>query len=162
MPLPASWVDHLFGRLALRYGAAFMRQWPDADAIAIKADWADVLDGTRGESIGYALRYLPMQPPNALQFREICRRAPEPQVALLTDDRPPSDPERVRAAVEAMRGTRRQLDKAMPAQQCIDNIERSVAARGGRISDAQRHVLEHCRRLSGAPSHLAQEEREAA
>jgi hypothetical protein len=67
MPLQASWVDNLFARLTVRYGAAFLRQWPDADLAVVKADWADVLDGCRGESIGYALRYLPNTPPNALR-----------------------------------------------------------------------------------------------
>ena len=62
MPAPASWIDHLFGRLSVRYGDAFRRQWPDADIDAVKADWANVLDGVAGDSIGYALRYLPETP----------------------------------------------------------------------------------------------------
>ena len=49
MALPSSWVDHLFARLTVRYGAAFLRQWPDTDLAVVKADWADVLDGVRGE-----------------------------------------------------------------------------------------------------------------
>ena len=57
MSLPAAWVDQLFARLATRYGAAFMRQWPDADpaganyakqvaalALAVGAVSVEVLD----------------------------------------------------------------------------------------------------------------------
>ena len=49
MALPSSCVDHLFARLTVRYGAAFLRQWPDTDLAVVKADWADVLDGVRGQ-----------------------------------------------------------------------------------------------------------------
>jgi hypothetical protein len=77
MSLPASWVDALFAKLTVRYGLAFMRQWPDADPDLIKADWAEVLDGVSGDAIAYALAYLPVTPVTALQFREICRKRPE-------------------------------------------------------------------------------------
>lgn len=87
MPLPARWVDHLFAKLTVRYGSAFQRQWPDADIEFVKADWADVLDGTSAESIAYALQYLPTErAPNAMQFRDLCRRAPARTPAL-----PPPD-----------------------------------------------------------------------
>jgi len=83
MPLPARWVDHLFAKLTVRYGSAFMRQWPGADIEFVKSDWADVLDGTSAESIAYALQYLPSErPPNAMQFRDLCRRAPAGKPAL--------------------------------------------------------------------------------
>ena len=58
MPLPELWVDHLFAKLSVRWGAAFMRQWPDTDPALVKADWSEVLDGCGGDSIAYALRYL--------------------------------------------------------------------------------------------------------
>lgn len=41
-----------------------------------------------------------------------------------------------------------------PAQQCIDNIERIVAARGGRISEPQRHMVAHCLRVPGTSTTL--------
>ena len=55
MALQSSWVDALFARLALRYGAAFLRQWPDVDVVVLKPDWAEVLDGVSGHAIAYAL-----------------------------------------------------------------------------------------------------------
>jgi hypothetical protein len=41
-----------------------------------------------------------------------------------------------------------------PAQQCIDNIERIVAKRGGVISDPQRHMVAHCLRVPGTKTTL--------
>lgn len=41
MPLPHRWVEHLFARLAVRYGGAFLRQYGDADPALVQADWAD-------------------------------------------------------------------------------------------------------------------------
>ena len=80
MSLPASWVDSLFGRLGVRYGTAFLRQYEGFDLAIVKADWAEVLNGFDGESIAYGLRYLPAdKPPTAMQFRDQCRRAPRPE-----------------------------------------------------------------------------------
>jgi hypothetical protein len=76
MPMESSWADALIGRLAVRYGEAFTRQWNGMDRAAVLADWAGVLDGVRPEAIRYALDNLPPdRPPNALQFRALCRRA---------------------------------------------------------------------------------------
>lgn len=95
MPLQSSWVDSLFARLSARYGVAFTRQYEGIDPAVIKADWAEVLDGVGGESIAYAIRNLPVdRPPNAMQFRELCRNAPrnEPtRLALAGEYEPMSE-----------------------------------------------------------------------
>lgn len=84
MSLPDSWVESLFKRLAVRYGAAWLRMWEGVDVAAIKADWADVLGGFQPEDIRFALNHLPAdRPPNAMQFRDLCRRAPDPAVQML-------------------------------------------------------------------------------
>lgn len=140
MPLPASWVDHLFGRLTVRYGAAFLRQWPDiADEAVIRADWADVLDGTRGEAISYALRYLPERPVNAMQFRDICRRAPAPTQQALPPPKEAADPGRVAQIMSRLRSNDQPGER--PADKCARNILRIAAERGGRVSPAQRDQL---------------------
>lgn len=128
MPLPEPWVDRLFARLCVRWGAAFLRQWPDTDIDAVKADWAEVLDGFSSDSIAYALRYLPTVPCNALAFRDLCRRAPREQQQAITDDRPPADPERVRSIIASMRS--RPDDGCTPAQRCADNIIAIARVRG--------------------------------
>ncbi len=146
MALKASWVEHLFGRLTLRYGSAFLRQWPDADPALVKADWAEVLDGTSGDALSYALRYLPERPPNAIQFRDICRRAPAPDVVAIAAPVERADPERVTAIMS--RATRPAgLPQESPADQCARNILRIVEERGGRMSLPQRQQLEAMARL---------------
>jgi len=153
MPLPISWVDHLFAKLSVRYGAAFLRQWPDAEPALVKADWAEVLDGTAGSSMSYALRYLPNTPPNAMQFRALCRSAPRPDVPALPAPDAPADPERVRAIVAQLKAPSGSEGLA-PAEKRARNILRIVSGNGGRVSFAQRHQLE-------AMAHLMQPETRA-
>ncbi len=145
MPLQQSWVDHLFGRLSIRYGAAFLRQWPDTDPDLVKADWAEVLDGVRGDSISYALKYLPTEkPPNALQFRDICRRAPASDVPMIAAPDAKPDPARVKEIMARLQDK----PELSLAEQCAQNIARIVAGRG--MSTVQRQQLEALRRTSSS------------
>lgn len=139
MSLPASWVDHLFAKLSVRYGAAFLRQWPDADPVTVKADWAEVLSGFDGASIAYALRYLPVTPPNALQFRDICRRAPDTTPALPAPELRPQ-PERVKAILaDVLKAPQDQT----PAERVASGLRARMAA-GETLNAAQRAMLEAC------------------
>ncbi len=146
MPLQTSWVDHLFAKLTVRYGAAFLRQWPDADPALVKADWSEVLDGVRGDSLSYALRFLPVKPPNAIEFRELCRKAPVPQQLQLPAPAPQADPERVQRIMARLR----RVDTDSPADKCARSIVRIVSERGGRISLAQRYQLQAMGHLMSA------------
>jgi hypothetical protein len=77
MSMPALWVDELFARLSVRYGAAFMRQYADLDAAAVKADWGRVMSGVSADGVTYGLENLPIEKPlNAMQFRALCGSAP--------------------------------------------------------------------------------------
>ena len=79
MPFPSNWLDSLFARLSVRYGAAWMRQWDGVDIAAVKADWAEELSGfeTRPEAIRHAIQHLPIdRPPTVGQFVALCRSAP--------------------------------------------------------------------------------------
>lgn len=97
MSLPVKAIDRLFERLALTYGAAWVRQWEGLDMNDIKAMWAHELSGFSGrlEVIAWALENLPERCPNVIEFRNLCREAPRPQAMPLPE--PPADPERVRA-----------------------------------------------------------------
>lgn len=149
MPLSSNLIDHLFAKLAVRYGAAFIRQWPDTNPSLVKADWAEVLDGTSGAAIEYALDNVPRDwPPNAMQFLALCRvwqgstktlALPEPQER--------ADPSRISDALLRMNALRAELKEQNPAQYCIERIEAVVGSRSGKISVAQRHIVSHCLRM---------------
>lgn len=144
MPMPASWVDHLFAKLGVRWGAAFLRQWPDTDPMLVKADWAEVLDGIRGESLSYALRYLPATPCNAVQFRDLCRKAPPANVPALPAPQASADPQRLQAIMAKL--AKPEHGSATPAQVCAENILRVCRVRGT-MSPPQRDQLRAMSRL---------------
>lgn len=103
MSLPASWVDALFDRLAVTYGAAFARMWEGVDVDAVKAHWSEELSyyQQQPQAIKHALTLLPAdKPPTVLQFRDLCRRCPEPVPVRLPA--PPAKPEAVAKAMRAL------------------------------------------------------------
>lgn len=138
MALSATWIEHLFGRLSVRYGAAFLRQWPDAEPAVVKADWAEVLDGVSGDSISYALRYLPNTPPNAMQFLSLCRSAPRPDVRALPAPSVKADPDRVKQLVGRLKEAR---DSSSPAEACARYILALAKANDGKLTRPQREQL---------------------
>jgi len=83
MSLPDSWIEELFARLAVRYGSAWIRLWEGIDPGAVRADWAEELDGLSRPSIAHGLRHLPPdRPPTVGQFLALCLRAPDRPPAL--------------------------------------------------------------------------------
>ncbi len=111
MSLPEVWVDELFARLTVRYGAAFKRQYADIEPNVVKADWAQVLSGFTRQTIRYGLDHLPAdKAPNALQFRAICNSGPRDdgylQLPAPIVDRDSPDMQRVR---EKLAGLRKKL-----------------------------------------------------
>jgi hypothetical protein len=151
MSLPVEWVEELFARLFLRYGMALKRAYDGMDMDLVKADWGQVLSGFARTDIRFALDNLPAQfPPNAMEFRAICRRAPAVDVPQLPA--PKADPAVVAKALAAIKPT---TPKGSLAQQCIDRI---VAIHGPHPTNAAvRHVLESCRQQVGGRG-LSQEE----
>jgi hypothetical protein len=89
--LPIEWVDKLFQKLAVVYGTEFLRKYQGIDAAAIKQEWAAELGpfASRPDSIRFALAHLPSdRPPSMLQFRDLCRQAPRPNVTALPEPKP--------------------------------------------------------------------------
>lgn len=82
MSLPEPWVDRLFTKLVLVYGNDFLRRWDGLEIADVKADWAHELSAYQQSpgAIRYALENLPQKPPNVLEFRAICQRAPSTPV----------------------------------------------------------------------------------
>lgn len=104
MPFPSNWLDSLFARFAVRYGAAWMRQWDGVDIAAVKADWAEELSGyeTNPDAIKYAIQHLPVDyPPKVGEFLALCHAAPRPEVPWLTVEK--SDPKVVTAVLKGLK-----------------------------------------------------------
>lgn len=93
MNLPSQWIDRIFARLQGIYGTQFTSKFSriesgvDVGLLNAKDVWSEELGGfsDRGESIAYALKNLPSDfCPNAIEFRELCRRAPKKEAPALT------------------------------------------------------------------------------
>lgn len=96
MSLPLQAVDRIFDRLSATYGRQFLNLYEGMDANAIKAVWAYELSGfgMRLKDIAWALENLPERAPNAIEFKNLCRKAPQPEEKKLPE--PEFNPERLR------------------------------------------------------------------
>lgn len=83
-PLPNELIEHVFARLTLTYGQPFLRQYEGLDLGPVKDDWAIKLGSfgvvgddnlVRVPAIDWALDNLTdgRHPPNALDFRQLCK-----------------------------------------------------------------------------------------
>jgi hypothetical protein len=95
--LPIKAIDRLFERLGATYGASWTRQWDVVPMNDVKSAWSHELAGFAGrlEAVAWALENLPERCPNAIEFRNLCRTAPAPQVPKLPEAK--ADPERLKA-----------------------------------------------------------------
>jgi hypothetical protein len=103
MPLSSRFVDEIHMRLAVRYGSAWLAKWQGVEIAAVKADWAEQLDGMRPENIRKALDNLPPDfPPTCTAFRSlgVIRHEAEEFKALPA---PEASPAVVKAAVAKLR-----------------------------------------------------------
>lgn len=160
MALSNAWIDRIFTRLLVRYGAAWLRMWDGIPMDAVKADWADELGQLSAEAIGYALKHLPTEkPPTVAIFKALAiGRAPDPQPQLPA---PKADPERVASALtRAMAGVRssdrsgsrawaKQLREREESGEKLTLAQRGMrraAMAGQEVADASRDFLEEpCR-----------------
>ena len=106
MSLPTKAIDRLFERLAATYGASWTRMWGDVPMLDVKASWAHELAGFSSnlQSVAWGLENLPERCPNVIEFRNLCRRAPEPELPRLPE--PKADPERLKAELAKLADVR--------------------------------------------------------
>jgi hypothetical protein len=112
--LPLEVIDRVWARLALVYGAAWLRMWDGLDLDKVKVDWRRRLSWVQSSKpIAFALDNLPTDwPPNALQFSSLCRSMPSPAVAALL---PPSmPPEQVREKLASLMAVRGRIGAQSP------------------------------------------------
>lgn len=104
--LPEAWVKKIFSTMRVTYGASFDRQWEcpagqDAaeHASSMLAHWGTQLGpyANHPEALAYALENLPDFPPSLIEFRNLCRRAPDKKTPLL--EAPKVTPAEMLAAV---------------------------------------------------------------
>lgn len=78
-------IDAIFAKLAVRYGAVWLRQWDGLDMALVKSDWANELSGFANNlgPLRYALRNLPERCPNVSQFRALANSCPPPAFVRL-------------------------------------------------------------------------------
>jgi len=97
MSLPLPVIERLFARLNATYGRDFMGRYEGQDAASVKTSWGHELDGYSQnlKALAWALENLPERPPNVIEFRSLCRRAPLAQMPALPE--PKADPARVAA-----------------------------------------------------------------
>lgn len=104
MSLPSAWVDRLFEKLSLVYGQRFLGLYAGLNLDAVKADWADELAGFQQSpnAIRHGLENLPADhPPTVLQFRDLCRKAPQFLPKALPEPAP--NPEIAKAVRQAFK-----------------------------------------------------------
>jgi len=103
MSLDQRLIDRIFNRLLGIYGAQFKAKFSvvennvDVGIANAKETWAHELRnfGDNLEAIAYALEHLPTEhAPNAIEFRDICRRAPRKSEAVAVIEHKQTDEER--------------------------------------------------------------------
>ena len=109
MSLPIKAIDRLFERLGATYGATWTRQWADIPIGDAKSAWAHELAGFNGqlEALAWGLENLPEKCPNVIEFRNLCRRAPAPELPRLPE--PKADPERMRRELSKLGQIKQQV-----------------------------------------------------
>lgn len=142
MSLQKQYVDQIFARMLVRYGAAWLRMWDDIDMDAVKADWAETLHGFGAETIKHGLDYLPERPPNALQFRDICRahRVSEPSPYMLRHDVKPN-PQRVAKELEKLKAWRADMERKVNEPDPAPEQRRTTAGFAGHFTPPPDHTL---------------------
>lgn len=135
MSIPSAWIDRIFEKLTLVYGAEFLSRWKGIPLDEVKADWVRELDGleNRPEAIKHALEHLPTdKAPTVLQFRELTRRAPDKGLPALPA--PEVNPAAVaRAVAMANAAFNTPVDRMARQREHM-----AMELRGERVSPAQR------------------------
>lgn len=118
-------IELIFGKLQVRYGAAWLRQWDGVDMNLVKSDWGSELMGFANnlEPLRYALRHLPDRCPNVNQFRAIANGCPLPEFKQLPA--PATDP----AVVAEQLARQTEIRKAISPREDGKEWARRIVAR---------------------------------
>lgn len=112
MSLPLAWADRIFDKLTVTYGQAFLARYRDIDLNLVKSDWMHELAvfEKAPHAIAFALSHLPERAPSVVDFKALCRQAPQAEVALL--EAPKADPERMRQELSKLGALKQEFKPA--------------------------------------------------
>lgn len=81
--IPLAWVESLFARMSLTYGAKFADQWKNIDPMALKKHWAEALGKYAPAELKRGVDALKTRdwPPTLPEFEKLCRPAVDPTTA---------------------------------------------------------------------------------
>lgn len=109
MSLSIKAIDRIFARLTATYGADFLARYRGVPEQDLKTAWAHELAGFECHlnAIGWALENLPERAPNVIEFRNLARHAPLPEVPRLPE--PKANPARVAEELAKLATTKTQV-----------------------------------------------------
>lgn len=94
-------IDALWNKMIVVYGSEWDKKY-NGPLAEVKGAWADELKGFTVEQLKYALAHLPERPPNLIQFKDLCSKAPKYFDAPQLTYRPKPSPEKLAAFRRAM------------------------------------------------------------
>lgn len=105
MSLRSEAVNRIFTRLTATYGREFTGKWEGQEIVPVKSLWGHELAAFEDKlhCIAWALENLPPRAPNLIEFKMLCRQAPQWQALQL--DAPKADPRIVDAEMAKIAAT---------------------------------------------------------
>lgn len=112
MSLSIKAIDRLFQRLNATYGSDFLGRYKGTPEEDLKTVWAHELAGFENHlhSLAWALENLPERAPNVIEFRNLCRKAPEVDLPRLPE--PKADLARVNSELAKLAPLKASLSQA--------------------------------------------------
>jgi hypothetical protein len=145
MSLPLAWIDRIFEKMTVTYGASFLNRWRDMEAEAmndVKSDWMHELSAFRAapHAIAFALENLPERAPNVIEFKNLCRQAPSIEAPQLPA--PKANPEVVAQVIAGLQKTQGlpKVDHKAWAQRILDDVAAGAKRTPTVIAMARRAV----------------------
>lgn len=119
-------IDRLFERLELTYGAEWVRKWEKCPNGELKSSWAHELShyANNLHAVAWALENLPEKCPNVIEFRNLCRNAPTPELPRLPE--PKANPDRVASELSKLGELKKTVMSHTPSRGGVDWAKRIV------------------------------------
>ena len=116
-------IDNIFKRLAATYGASWDRSLGGTPIQDIKTVWAHELASFNRspDRVRWALENLPERCPNIIEFKNLCRQAPAPDVFMLDAPLPKQDSAITAMIVDKLKSDKPKIDGKQWARNILAN-----------------------------------------